>query len=140
MSSRHQSRLRGKCYLNSNSHNRGDFLEINTEMMPELPSLFVERCRYFQKIIEKLMIDCNDEKLIIYISLNLNSGINELPSYGSNVISIVVGDEWYRVPKYHGRVKAIFKCQGFGPTYLLQGLSAKRKLSMINLMVTVPGI
>ncbi len=40
------------------------------------------------------------------------SDVKELPTYGKDVIAIVVGDEWCRVPKYFHKVKATFKCYG----------------------------
>jgi hypothetical protein len=38
----------------------------------------------------------------------------ELPSYGSDVIAVVLGDEWQRLPSYAHRVGATFKCFGTG--------------------------
>jgi hypothetical protein len=38
--------------------------------------------------------------------------IDELPRYGSDVVAIVVEDEWGRYPKYANRVRAVFKMMG----------------------------
>ncbi|MDB4883299.1 MAG: exostosin family protein [Gemmatimonadetes bacterium] len=38
----------------------------------------------------------------------------ELPSYGRDVIVMVLGDEWQRLPAYAHRVGATFKCFGTG--------------------------
>jgi hypothetical protein len=47
--------------------------------------------------------------LIFYITV---TEMEQLPSYGENVIVLILGDEFYRVPKYAHKVAAIFKCYG----------------------------
>lgn len=46
--------------------------------------------------------------LVFYVTPNTR----ELPSYGQNVVAVVVGDESCRIPLYAHRVGAIFKCYG----------------------------
>jgi hypothetical protein len=46
--------------------------------------------------------------LTVYITYDLNS----LPSYGDDVVAVVLGDEWCRVPRYAQRVRAVFKTYG----------------------------
>lgn len=48
------------------------------------------------------------ESLTVYLTWDLST----LPSYGDNVIAVVLGDEWCRVPAYAGDVLAVFKCYG----------------------------
>jgi hypothetical protein len=42
-------------------------------------------------------------------------GFHELPSYGEDVVVILVGDEWCRVPPYFNKVRAVFKWYGVRP-------------------------
>jgi len=41
--------------------------------------------------------------------------LNELPSYGPDVVVVILGDEWFCTPKYAHKVGAIFKCMGYRP-------------------------
>jgi hypothetical protein len=38
--------------------------------------------------------------------------VDELPRYGSDVVAVIVGDEWGRYPRYTNRVRAVFKMMG----------------------------
>lgn len=40
-----------------------------------------------------------------------------LPSYGPDVVAVVLGDEWFNYPKYLDRVGMIFKTYGVEPTW-----------------------
>ncbi|HUN58307.1 MAG TPA: hypothetical protein VMU41_09340 [Candidatus Binataceae bacterium] len=42
-------------------------------------------------------------------------GFKELPSYGQEVVVVLVGDEWCRIPPYFDKVAAIFKWYGVRP-------------------------
>lgn len=50
--------------------------------------------------------------LVFYLTWDVNA----LPSYGDNVVAVVLGDEWARIPAYADRVRAVFKCYGTWPT------------------------
>ena len=39
--------------------------------------------------------------------------LRRLPSYGDDVVAVVLGDEWGRIPRYAHRVATVFKCYGF---------------------------
>lgn len=90
---------------------------------------------YFGKVLEVVQQNLTVDNLVFYFTRD----IQKLPSYGDNVVAIVIGDEWSRVPKYFYKVRAVFKCYGinsilgfnlFQPSYLnfltlLQVLKAK---------------
>lgn len=44
------------------------------------------------------------------------SDTRALPSYGKNVVAVVLGDELCRIPNYSHRVRAVFKCYGINPS------------------------
>jgi hypothetical protein len=50
-------------------------------------------------------------RLTVYLTWDLKN----LPSYGDNVVAVVLGDEWCRVPAYLDRVLVAFKCYGSTP-------------------------
>jgi hypothetical protein len=66
---------------------------------------------YFKKIFEHMDRSLNKGGLTFYITRNVRS----LPSYGQDIVAIVLGDEWSRIPRYFDKVKAIFKCYGTEP-------------------------
>ncbi|MFB2773241.1 glycosyltransferase family 1 protein [Pelatocladus sp. BLCC-F211] len=68
-------------------------------------------CVYFGKVFKAMEKDLKVKDLTFYLTWD----INQLPSYGQNVVAIVLGDEWCRIPKYFQKVKAIFKCYGTRP-------------------------
>lgn len=41
--------------------------------------------------------------------------VKKLPTYGSEVVAVILGDEWCRLPRYERKVRAIFKCYGTRP-------------------------
>jgi hypothetical protein len=46
--------------------------------------------------------------LTVYVTYDLN----RLPSYGNDVVAVVLGDEWCRAPRYAPHVRAVFKTYG----------------------------
>lgn len=43
--------------------------------------------------------------------------IRDLPSYGSDVVAVVLQDEYCTIPRYWGRVRFLFKAYGFRPQF-----------------------
>jgi hypothetical protein len=127
--------LLGKCFINSGDYIWGDLFDQALELGPGELSLLSSRRIYFRRVMEVVLKNVKNSKLVFYISFHLHSGIYSLPSYGDNVISLVVGDEWYRIPLYINKLKAVFKSQGSNPTYLLQGLSKPYRFSYIDFLV-----
>lgn len=65
---------------------------------------------YFGGVFEEMERTLDREGLTFYVTWK----VDELPSYGSDVVAIVVGDEWGRYPLYTNRVRAVFKMMGTG--------------------------
>lgn len=63
---------------------------------------------YFGKVFEAMQNSLKVEGLVFYFTRDLH----ELPSYGENVVAVVIGDEWSRIPTYFHKVGAVFKCYG----------------------------
>jgi hypothetical protein len=43
--------------------------------------------------------------------------VRDFPSYGSDVVAILLQDEYCTLPRYLGRVKFMFKASGFLPQF-----------------------
>jgi hypothetical protein len=52
-----------------------------------------------------------DPEIDVYLTL----GPDRLPEYGDRVVAVVLGDEVGRIPRYVGRVRAVFKDYGVRP-------------------------
>lgn len=65
---------------------------------------------YFGGVFEEMERTLDADELTFYVTWK----VDELPSYGSDVVAIVVGDEWGRYPLYTNRVRAVFKMMGTG--------------------------
>lgn len=68
---------------------------------------------YFGQALAVFDRDYREKPLTVYLTWD---NPDELPSYGEDVVALLLGDEDYRLPKYFGRVKAVFKCFGVTPT------------------------
>ncbi|ARV57343.1 exostosin family protein [Nostocales cyanobacterium HT-58-2] len=67
---------------------------------------------YYSRVFQAMEKHLKVSGLVFYVTWD---EINELPSYGENVIAVVLGDEWFRIPKYFHKVGAVFKCLGTRP-------------------------
>jgi hypothetical protein len=65
-----------------------------------------------------------DRGLTVYLTWKLD----ELPSYGDDVVAVVLGDEWCRVPSYAQDVLATFKCYGTSLPLGLKGFTLPHDL------------
>jgi hypothetical protein len=63
--------------------------------------------RYFGAALR--LVDCQVKGMTFYVT---TSKVDHLPSYGKNVVVLLLGDERYQLPSYSHRVGAIFKCYG----------------------------
>jgi hypothetical protein len=68
--------------------------------------------QYFGKVLEAMAKSLITEPLIFYITWE---NLDWLPSYGNNVVVILLGDELHRIPNYFDKVRAVFKCFGISP-------------------------
>jgi hypothetical protein len=66
---------------------------------------------YFHDVLRFVCENFHKRELTFY----LTSDLAELPSYGENVVPIVLADEWCRIPHYAHRVGVIFKTYGTRP-------------------------
>ena len=55
----------------------------------------------------------SDLKLTFYVTWN----VRELPSYGDDVVAVLMGDEWCRFPDYLGKIRALFRSHDNWPMY-----------------------
>ena len=83
---------------------------------------------YFFKIFETIEKRLYVENFVFYLTYG---NVDHLPSYGKNVVAIVLIDEWCRIPRYCHKVKAVFKCYGIRPTL---GCNPFLKPSYLNIM------
>jgi glycosyltransferase involved in cell wall biosynthesis len=124
-------------------------LERNQQPIPwdiydtNLP-LYFGLAAYVRQVLQAMEKSLKLKGLIFYITCH---EINELPSYGQNVVVIVLGDEWYRIPKYTHKVGAIFKCIGTRPILGCNALFQPSYLSLLTLIqflrilfVRLPGL
>src|SRR6266446_4107614 len=67
--------------------------------------------RYFARAFAAMESTLERQGLTFYLTWNLD----ELPSYGPDVVAVVTGDEPARVPRYFDRIAATFKGYGTRP-------------------------
>lgn len=63
---------------------------------------------YFRQVLQTASERLGGHGLTFYITWELD----RIPSYGDDVVTIVMGDEWCRVPAYADDVLVSFKCYG----------------------------
>ncbi|WP_416670498.1 exostosin domain-containing protein [Egbenema bharatensis] len=100
-------------------------------------------CAYFGKVFEVMEQHLSIQGLTVYFTWDVNA----LPSYGANVVAVIQGDEWCRMPQYAHRVRAVFKCYGTRP---ILGCDPLRHPSYLNiltalqffriLLIRIPGV
>ncbi len=66
---------------------------------------------YFGGVFRTLESLLDLSGLTVYLTWDLES----LPTYGTDVVAVVLGDEWCRIPAYQDDVLAVFKCYGTRP-------------------------
>ncbi|MDH6087601.1 glycosyltransferase family 47 protein [Umezakia ovalisporum] len=86
---------------------------------------------YFTKVLQTIEDSFLVTGLTFYITWD---EIDELPSYGKDVVVLVIGDEWYRIPKYTHKVRAVFKCIGTRP---MLGCNVFRQPSLLNFLTLI---
>ena len=98
-----------KYYLYFN-RDKGPVLWNSIEEEPPLPIASANYLREVLKVMEQRLD--NIRSLTVYITWD---EVDQLPSYGRDVVVVVLGDEWARMPRYVDKVNAIFKCYGTNP-------------------------
>ncbi len=97
----------------------------------EAPPCELGLATYIGKVLQEMEKHLKLENLVFYITWD---EISELPNYGAHVVVIILGDEWYRIPKYVNKVGAIFKCVG---TQAILGCNPIQKPSLLNLLTLI---
>lgn len=87
-------------------------------------------CAYFGKVFEVMEQQLPLKEFTVYFTWD----VNELPSYGPNIVAVVQGDEWCRIPRYAHQVRAVFKCYGTRP---ILGCNLLRHPSYLNVLTAV---
>jgi hypothetical protein len=80
---------------------------------------------YFRRVFEVLDRILGDKDFTFY----LTNDVEQLPSYGHDVVAIVVGDDHCRIPLYLHKVGAVFKNCGIRPRL---GCHPLREPSLVN--------
>ncbi len=73
------------------------------------------------------------KNLTFYITWN----VHELPTYGDDVVVVLMGDEWCRFPRYLGRVRAVFRSHANWPMYtgnLANGVTYSNVISAVQFL------
>jgi hypothetical protein len=98
---------------------------------------------YFKKIFDHIEQVSSESGLTFYVTRN----VKVLPSYGQDVVAILLGDEWCRIPRYFDKVKAVFKCYGTKPVIGYYPFNQPISLSTMTLiqfirvfLIRLPGI
>lgn len=84
-------------------------------------------CIYFGKVFEAMeqRLEAND--LTVYLTWD----VHKLPSYGDNVVVVVLGDEFSIIPQYIHQVRTVFKTLSLRP---IIGCNLLLNPSYLNLM------
>lgn len=92
---------------------RNDQRQTEFEVDPNNPECLDEaEFKYFGRVLGQLEPQIKDMGLTVYITAWT---VHELPSYGPNVVSCILQDEWGREPKYRDKVGIVFKTCGTFP-------------------------
>ena len=97
----------------------------------DYPPVEIGLAAYVSKVLQIMEKHLQVNGLVFYITWDK---IDELPSYGQNVIVIILGEEWYRLPQYAHKVGAIFKCIG---THPILGCNPLLKPSYLNILTLI---
>jgi hypothetical protein len=71
-----------------------------------------EAPEYFRRVLQNVDAALGPQGLTFYLTWKLD----ELPRTGDDVVAVVLGDEWSRLPAYRHDVLALFKCYGTRPS------------------------
>ncbi|MBD2296497.1 glycosyltransferase family 1 protein [Anabaena sphaerica FACHB-251] len=87
-------------------------------------------CIYFNKVFQEMEQHLTVRGLTFYLTWDTD----KLPSYGDNVVAILLGDEHCRIPSYIHKVRAIFKTL---TTRLMMRENFFLQPSYLNLMILI---
>lgn len=95
--------------------------------LPDIDENTDLNCIYFGKVFEAMEESLEIQGLIFYLTWS----VDKLPSYGQEVVAVILGDEWCRIPTYFNQVGAVFKCYGISP---MLGCNPLIKPSYLNVL------
>lgn len=87
-------------------------------------------CIYWGKVFETVDQSLEVSGLTFYLTWNTRS----LPSYGQNIVAVILGDEKDCIPTYFHKVKAVFKCYGTTPILGFDLFSKPSPLKLLTLL------
>jgi hypothetical protein len=87
-------------------------------------------CAYWGKVFEVVEQQSTLGGLTFYLTWDTQS----LPTYGNNVVAVILGDERCCIPNYCDQVRAIFKCYGIRP---ILGYSPWQSPSWLGLLTLI---
>jgi hypothetical protein len=76
-----------------------------TEWTPPTPVPELIETWYWGRALEAMERELQVDGLTVYVTLDAKT----LPGYGNDVVVLLIGDEWARVPAYLTRVRAVFR-------------------------------
>lgn len=104
---------------------------INDTAPRSEPDFFWTNSDYVAKVLQVVEQRLKVKDLLFYITYD---ELEELPSYGENVVVIMVGDEWCRIPMYFHKVLAVFRPYGISLFLGYNPLLKPSYLSFLNLI------
>ncbi|HCK93553.1 MAG TPA: hypothetical protein DHW71_11220 [Gammaproteobacteria bacterium] len=94
-------------------HFREDYENLNEEFDPtQVGSLAEYGYTYIEGVLREFEQQNPNQGLIFYVT---SWTVHRLPTYGDNVIAIIMQDEFSREPKYREKVGAVFHACGLKP-------------------------
>jgi hypothetical protein len=90
----------------------------------------LECAAYLSQVFAAMDKQLETTGLIFYITRD----VHHLPSYGKNVVAILLGDEWSRIPTYFHKVLAVFKWYGSQP---MLGCNPLLQPSYLNVLTLI---
>jgi hypothetical protein len=85
---------------------------------------------WWGRVFQAAEAELGDRGLTVYLTWDLH----ELPSYGEDVVAVVLGDEWGLTPRYAHRIRAAFKVHGNRPWLERKPLHEHDRLSALTLV------
>jgi hypothetical protein len=86
-------------------------------------------CVYFGRALRRMEPRLRSERLTFYLTWDIEA----LPTYGDDVVALVLGDEDSHRPRYADDVLAVFKCYGARPPIGSNPLRQRTRLSTLIL-------
>lgn len=91
-------------------NSRGD-KSIREWNPPHWDETWPKDCRYYGQVLHHMERFLTVPGLRVYITWDVNA----LPEYGSNVVVVLLGDEWAQIPRYARYVNTVVKTLGSKP-------------------------